>query len=345
MAYTVVTGANGYIAKHILKSLLEDGHRVIGTVRNSKKAEELKRTVNDENLIVELVPDMLVENAFDELFKKYNTQIKYVFHTASPVLETSKDYEKSLIEPAITGAKSMVEAIRKYSLTSVEHIVYTSSIAASSLESEFTDPTLVVSEDSWNPQGLEEAKTEFFTAYSYSKKIAEKTMWDFVEEYRGTEHEIKLTTVNPCFNIGPQAYEADVTETMNFTAELINHVVKSKVGDPLPPTRIVPYVDVRNTARAHVDALKNEKLAFQRLLVVGPFLSSQQIYDIVNERFPQLRGKIARGEPGSDKLDPAKLAKFDHARTTQALGWEFTPIEKAIADEVDQILRVGAYRG
>ena len=109
-------------------------------MRNSKKAEELKRTVNDENLIVELVPDMLVENAFDELFKKYNTQIKYVFHTASPVLETSKDYEKSLIEPAITGAKSMVEAIRKYSLTSVEHIVYTSSIAARSLESEFTDP-------------------------------------------------------------------------------------------------------------------------------------------------------------------------------------------------------------
>ena len=39
----LVTGANGYIAAWVVRTLLEDGYSVIGTVRSAEKGEYLKK--------------------------------------------------------------------------------------------------------------------------------------------------------------------------------------------------------------------------------------------------------------------------------------------------------------
>ena len=40
----LVTGANGYIAALVVRTLLEQGYSVLGTVRSASKGEHLKRT-------------------------------------------------------------------------------------------------------------------------------------------------------------------------------------------------------------------------------------------------------------------------------------------------------------
>lgn len=66
----LVTGANGYIASHIVKELLEHGYRVRGTVRDAKKAEWMKQLFHpkhgEDAFEVVVVKDMAAEGAFDE---------------------------------------------------------------------------------------------------------------------------------------------------------------------------------------------------------------------------------------------------------------------------------------
>ena len=56
----LVTGANGYIALHIVKTLLERGNSVRGTVRSESKVGHLKELFKSygEKLEVVVVPDM-----------------------------------------------------------------------------------------------------------------------------------------------------------------------------------------------------------------------------------------------------------------------------------------------
>jgi uncharacterized protein YbjT (DUF2867 family) len=42
-ARVLVTGANGFVATHVVRDLLEHGYRVRGTVRAESKAAHLKR--------------------------------------------------------------------------------------------------------------------------------------------------------------------------------------------------------------------------------------------------------------------------------------------------------------
>lgn len=54
MSLVLVTGATGFVANHVIKKLLEDGHKVRGTVRslaNEEKLAPLKELPNaDKNL-------------------------------------------------------------------------------------------------------------------------------------------------------------------------------------------------------------------------------------------------------------------------------------------------------
>ena len=55
MTTIFVTGATGYIAKHIIKLALQKGYKVIGTVRTSAKGEEVKKLFNNPNFEYEVV--------------------------------------------------------------------------------------------------------------------------------------------------------------------------------------------------------------------------------------------------------------------------------------------------
>jgi uncharacterized protein YbjT (DUF2867 family) len=81
-ALILVTGANGYIAVHLVRELLEKGYRVRGTVRAESKATHLRKTFASygDKLELVIVDDITKEGAFDEAVKGVDA----VEHTASP---------------------------------------------------------------------------------------------------------------------------------------------------------------------------------------------------------------------------------------------------------------------
>jgi nucleoside-diphosphate-sugar epimerase len=75
----LVTGANGYIASHVVNQLLQAGFNVRGTVREAEKADWLREYVAEKyearRLEIAVVPDMGVEGSFDKAVKGENSML------------------------------------------------------------------------------------------------------------------------------------------------------------------------------------------------------------------------------------------------------------------------------
>lgn len=83
-ARVLVTGANGYIAVWVVKTLLDRGYSVRGTVRSESKTEHLRKIFKSEidsgKLELIIVEDITVPGAFDDAVK----DVDAIEHTASP---------------------------------------------------------------------------------------------------------------------------------------------------------------------------------------------------------------------------------------------------------------------
>lgn len=80
----LVTGANGYIAVWVVRTLLEKGYHVRGTIRSADKGVHLKEMFTKagygDNFETVVVEDITKEGAFDEAVKGVDA----IEHTASP---------------------------------------------------------------------------------------------------------------------------------------------------------------------------------------------------------------------------------------------------------------------
>lgn len=348
----LVTGATGFIAQHIVDKLLARGYSVIGTSRSQAKYSALlknfKEKYPDENLFFEVVPDMLSENAFEDILKKY-PEIKYVIHTASPhpgvkskpntqnadssTLKTS--LEESYLKPAVGGLLNILRAIKNFG-PQVTNVVVTSSMG-DMLPSGGDLAKVTVTNKSWSPITKEEIVTER-DAYTASKKYAELAAKKFCEEEKPN---FKVATVNPPLVLGPLVFDNSVSETMSSSNEILNITVH------LDPTSTEPQVffpiisvDVRDVAEFHILPLENDKLADERIAIAASPFIAQRVLNILNDHFPELKGKICKGDYTSvDQLEKDLCLKFDFSSTLDKIGgYEFIPLEKSVTDVFTQYL-------
>ena len=180
MTRVLVTGGSGFIAAHVIESLLKRGHSVVTTVRTKEKGEKILEAHPNakENLSYVLVPDMSQAGAFDDAVVS-SPALEAVIHTASPYHFQAKTEEaiKELITTAVNGTTGILKAVKAHAPT-VNRVVVTSSFAA------IVDPkkplSYKYSESDWDPVTEEEARENPLTAYRASKTFAEKAAWDFV---------------------------------------------------------------------------------------------------------------------------------------------------------------------
>lgn len=332
MTSVFVSGATGYIAQHIVKTLLENNYKVVGSVRSTEKGEKLAKLLHSTNFNYEVVNDIQKEGSFNEALKKH-PEVTVFLHTASPFHYKSKDVEKEMMIPAVNGTKNALKAIKEYA-PQVRRVVVTSSIAAIKVEAKENDSTFVTTEETWNPISWEEALTNPILGYRGSKTFAEKAAWEFVEMEKPL---FILSTVNPVIVFGPQAFDSEVKETLNTSAEIINNLLKLKPDDPVLPLNNA-FIDVRDVAKAHVVAFESNNAANQRLLLSESKFSSQLVLDLVHKNFPQFKSRIAVGTPGIYP-DTSGLCKTDNSKTRAIVGFPFIPLEKSVVDTVQQIVK------
>ncbi|CCE78779.1 Piso0_000808 [Millerozyma farinosa CBS 7064] len=337
MTTVFISGATGFIAQETVKQLVQKGYKVIGSVRSAERGDRLKKNLGSDNFTYEIVEDIQKEGSFDEVLKKH-PEVTIFLHTASPFHFKATDVENDLLKPAVEGTKNALKAIKEHG-PNVKKVVITSSFAAIKKSSGDDDPNLVLTEESWNDITKEQAVKDPFSGYRASKAFAEKAAWEFLEKERP---QFVLSTVNPTYVFGPQAFISEIKSELNTSSEVINSIVKAGPNDPLPPTSGF-FVDVRDVAKAHLAAFEKKEAEGKRLLVSEGRFVPQQIVDYINKDFSQLKGKIPTGNPGQYP-DFNALSKIDNSKTREILGFDFINLETTVKDTVQQILDAGFSR-
>ncbi|VVT47323.1 uncharacterized protein SAPINGB_P001654 [Magnusiomyces paraingens] len=329
--HVLLSGASGFVATHILDLLLKRNYKVTATVRSQKKADYLLKKFEGLPLKTVIVEDISNPDAFDSVFQNDHS-ITAVIHAASPVFFPEADGAKLVIEPAIKGTNNILKSIKQFA-PQVTRVVVTSSYVSILQVFKKNDPTFIHNEETWSDVTYELAETENKElAYFGSKKFAEKALWKFIEEEKPN---FTATTIHPPFIFGPLIQDVQTPEQINGSNSLLfGSVVKSKANDTEGDYTedILPSIDVRDVALAHVLALENDDLAGRRLLVSNEDFSTQSVLDIVNKNVPYFKGKIAIGQPGTGLKNLNKFSKLDNHVTNDLLKIKYRPFEETITD-------------
>ncbi|ODQ63756.1 NAD(P)-binding protein [Nadsonia fulvescens var. elongata DSM 6958] len=311
----LLTGASGFVARHIIKQLLAQDYHIIGTVRSPSKANELLDYFNHpKSLKLSIVPDIATLGAFDNILIE-NPYIDYVIHAASPVSYNDDDFVRSYYEPAIYGTKNILKGVRSYG-RQVQKIVFTSSIVVMDYEDDTINDkgATTLDETSWNDitwdsaLALEIQPENVPKAYRASKTFAEQAVWDFIRIEKPT---FAVTTIIAPLVFGPMELLGNLTKhDINTSNKIlysiyINHL-KNQNPDLLHDGTVIKgdhicYVDVRDLAWAHIAALTNNQSNNMRWFITrGDRLYFQKVVDILHEKFAEIcKDNLCRGKPGS----------------------------------------------
>lgn len=254
MAETVcVTGASGFIAKHVVLQLLNGGHIVRGTLRDASRSEEVKKAIVPhltEPKAVERLDfvtlDLENDTGWPEALKGCTT----LMHIASPFPIAQPKDPQVLIRPAVEGTLRALGAARAAGISRVVMTSSSAAVAGARLpggreafdERDWTDPTAIGT-----------------SAYVQSKTLAEMAAWDFIaSEGKG----IALTAINPTFVLGPP-----LDQHFGSSVGVVQRILSGK--DPLVPRLGFACVDVRDVAAIHVAAMEQPGTIGQRIIASG----------------------------------------------------------------------------
>lgn len=237
----LVTGANGYIASWLVKRLLDEGLTVHAAVRdpyNYKKISHLNNLEkNSSGKLIFFKADLLSPNSY----KAAMNGCELIYHTASPFIQSVKNPQTELIDPAVYGTMNVLNSANE--TPSVKRIVLTSSCAAM-----YTDaveinaiPNRCLTESIWNTTA-----SIHYQPYFLSKTLAEKTAWSIHQK----QTQWDLIAMNVSFVMGPDLNSLNsTTESLKFLTMLGNGRLKIGI-----PNIGVGIIDVRDVAQAHFKA-------------------------------------------------------------------------------------------
>jgi nucleoside-diphosphate-sugar epimerase len=273
MANTVLlTGISGFLAKHVMLTLLDHGYDVRGTVRGREKAAAVEAVVRKAGFDATRVQCVIADLTSDSGWKEAAGGCGAVIHTASPFPMSSPRDRTAFLPEARDGTLRVLAAAKE---AGIARIVITSSVAA--IAGGHAAGERTYTEDDWS-----DLASPTLPAYSYSKTVAEQAAW---EEARRAG--LKLTAINPGFILGP-ALDADY----GTSAEVIRMMLSGKY--PGVPAIAFSVVDIRDVALAHVRALTEPKAEGERIICTSGNMSMIEMARALAQAFPAYRRKLPK---------------------------------------------------
>ena len=198
---------------------------------------------------------------------------------------------------------------------------------------------------SWGPKrgddhtlSVDNLKAKNLSTYSKSKTLAEQAAWNFIKDHEADKVP-ELVSINPGGVFGPAIGQNLSGASMSMASQMLQGKM------PMIPNVAFPMVDVRDVAKLHVAALKEEKAANQRFIAAeSKPISFQEIGTMLN--------KLGYTGP-STRLAPNILLKFlsffdreaagmlgfldmkisaDNSATKEVFNWEPIPFEQSMKD-------------
>lgn len=325
----LVTGANGYVAQHIVREALERGYHVRGTARSGSSLSKL-RTIfakYSSQLSLMTVPDITNPDNYEAAFANAPKPITAVMSVAAPFVLKVEDNKRDLLDPAISGAQSILEATRRYG-KDVQRVVNTSSFASINNLSLGARPGYTYTSEDWNDMSYDDAaNADGVIAYCTSKALAEKAMWSWMESEKP---HFSLSCICPPWVFGPHVAPIADIKHLNESSGLIWALYEA---EEIPAFDFGGFADVRDVADAHLAAFERQEAAGKRFLVGSKF-SYQAAVDTIREQMPDLNSKLPIGTPGK-AVDAYHL---DGSKAEEVLGITYTLLSKTMKDTFVQLL-------
>jgi dihydroflavonol-4-reductase len=314
----LLTGASGYIAKHIALQLLEAGYHVRGTVRSLERCAEVTDAVrphlSDPATLDDRLSFVALDLTADDGWERAMDGVDVLMHTASPFPMTQPKNEDDLIRPAVDGA---LRALRAAHNAGISRVILTSSTAA------ISGSALPPGDTSFDETNWTDPTDPDTSAYTRSKTLAEQVAWEFV---RDTAPDLHLTAINPGFVIG-----APLDHKFGTSVSVIERILRAK--DPMLPNFGFPTVDVRDVAEMHVVAIDKPQTYGQRIMTVDRFLKFVDLAKAIKAAYPDRKivtrvapdfvvRFLAIFDPAIKSITPGlgRVDKLDNARAIATLG-------------------------
>jgi dihydroflavonol-4-reductase len=318
MPTILVTGASGYIAKHVVLRLLQAGHHVRGSVRGADNGAALKATMATHlPAAADRLETVALDLTRDDGWAAAAAGVDAILHTASPFPLTQPKDPQDLIRPAVEGAR---RALRAAAQAGVDRVILTSSIAAVA-ETRLPPGRALYDERDWS-----DPQAPGITAYSASKTLAERAAWDMVATEAPS---LRLTTINPGFVLG-----TPLDGHYGTSLRVVERMLAGR--DPMQPQVGFACVDVGDIAEMHVRALDRDAAIGQRIIGTGGFLWFADMAATLAAAFPDRRiatrtapnlmiRAIGLVDPAARSILPALGLRrdFDTARARDLLGMDF----------------------
>ena len=336
MQKVLVTGATGFVASHLILGLLDEGYAVRGTIRSLAKRDQLLKELSDyagREIEIELVEtDLSSDNGWSEAMDG----VDFVQHVASPFPAHQPETADELIIPARDGALRVLEAANT---AGVRRVVMTSSVAAVDVAWEGNRPA-AFNESHWTNM----LRPENVSFYAQSKTIAEKAAWDAAER---DGFKTELSVIVPTVVLGP-AMSPGVSASLGMITAIL------KRDMPAYPKLHQGIVDVRDLATAHIEAMRRDEAAGERIIICSESLWFKDIGAILQKAYPDRsmpRGELptwlvrfmSRFKPELKLISPnlGVLRNYKNQKAKKLLGLRFRPAKEAVLASAESVARLG----
>eukprot|EP00331_Platyophrya_macrostoma_P002661 CAMPEP_0176424174 /NCGR_PEP_ID=MMETSP0127-20121128/10693_1 /TAXON_ID=938130 /ORGANISM="Platyophrya macrostoma, Strain WH" /LENGTH=510 /DNA_ID=CAMNT_0017805207 /DNA_START=79 /DNA_END=1611 /DNA_ORIENTATION=- len=336
----LVVGGNGYVACHVVAKLLDAGYSVRITVSeplDSAEQLEIYSTVPDAGHRLSITEASVTNpGAFREVLRG----CKYVVHCGVSPAQAQR--EKDIIRAHLESVAALFDAIRLNGKPSVKRVVLTGSAAAVFHIQDPVPPSGVFNEQMWNTRA-----TAISDPVPFAKLSFEREAWRLQKMFG-----VELVVMLPSIVIGPSLLH-ETSEAMRT----IHDLASGSPYFPFAPNLYWNFVDVRDVAEAHVRAMEHPDISEQRIIVSTDCLSLSEIGALIKKSHPHL-SPPTYSAPSWITLIVAPLSHakvkmaflwrnlgvkkvLDNRKCLELLDMQMTPLERTIADSVEQLIRAG----
>lgn len=337
-ATVLVTGGNGFIARHCVARLLDDGWSVRVTLRREADFAALKSDLAEytgipaHHLPLEYA---VADLDSDENWAEATAGIRYALHLAACM---PAGLSGDAAHAAVSARRQMERLVGAFIESKVEKVVHTSSIAAICYGTD--DCTRIFDERDWT-----DTDHAANNPYTIGKTVAERTGWNLTASYSAGP---RWTAVCPAVVLGPPIGRA---------AGPGNEIVRLLISGKM---RAIPrlghtIVDVRDVADLILSAMTSSASDLERFAAATDYCSLRDISERIASAFPDLVPRLpkqmmneslmhiaARMNPvlRNELLDLGVERRVSSAKARAQLGWRTRPATATIAETVQALLRL-----
>ncbi len=317
-----VTGSTGFLGSYLLRLLVKQG----------KKVRALKRSTSPMELVQDIAEQVewVEGDILDVCFLEEAMQgVTHIYHAAAMVSFVPKEAD-AMMKINITGTANIVNTALAEGVTKLVHVSSISSLGR------FENQPHITEKSSWQSSKLN-------TNYAVSKFNAECEVW------RGMEEGLAAVIVNPSIILGSGFWDIG---SCNLFKKVWNNL-------KYYPSGASGFVDVRDVVQVMVQLMESD-IQSERFILNSANLSFQHFFNQVAKELGKKAPSIAansflralawRGEWLRSKLtghrpiitkETARTSSYsftyENAKIKKALGFEFIPIEKTIAQTAEQL--------